>query len=182
MKQLQRGPSELVDTSRFAAYAQTPPVLDFEAAQPAISASHYLLVIFRQKWRILGFVATCLLVTYLISSRLTPIYEATARIDVDRRAPSGIIGQEATQAGSPDDADQFMATQMELIQSDGVLRPVAQHFNLLEREAQLEKLSSDKARQKADAPTYLKQLKVTRPINTYILKISYRSPDARLAA
>ncbi|MBV9613756.1 MAG: polysaccharide biosynthesis tyrosine autokinase [Acidobacteriaceae bacterium] len=182
MKQLQRSPSELVEGSRFSAFAQPASFLDFEAAQPTISAAHYFLVVFRQKWRILGFVATCLLATYLISSRLTPIYEATARIDVDRRVPSGIIGQEAAQAAASDDGDQFMATQMELIQSDAVLRPVAQHFNLLEREAQLDKLSGDKARQKVDAPTYLKQLKVTRPINTDILRISYRSPDPRLAA
>ncbi len=182
MKQLQRGPSELVEASRTPPYLPSQPYADFDGAQPSVSASHYFLVVFRQKWRILGFVATCLLVTYLVSSRLTPIYEATARIDVDRRVPSGIIGQEATQAGASDDGDQFMATQMELIQSDGVLRPVAEHFNLLQRESQLEKLPPDKARQKADAPTYLRQLKVTRPINTYILRISYRSPDPRLAA
>ncbi len=182
MKQLQRGPSELVEAPRVVPYVASQAYPDFEAAQPTISASHYFLVVFRQKWRILGFVATCLLVTYLVSSRLTPIYEATARIDVDRRVPSGIIGQEATQSGGADDGDQFMATQMELIQSDAVLRPVAEHYNLLQRESQLEKLPPDKARQKAAAPTYLKQLKVTRPINTYILRISYRSPDPRLAA
>ena len=166
-----------------APYGVRGPFSEFESAQPALSASHYLLVILRHKWRILGFVATCLLVTYLVSSRLTPIYEATARIDVDRRVPSGVIGQEASQASaSIDDGDQFMATQMELIQSDAVLRPVAARFNLLERESQLQRLPSENARKKADAPVLLKQLKVTRPINTYILRISYRSPDARLAA
>ncbi len=182
MKQLPRGPSELMEARRVPPYVPSPSYSDFEAAQPTISASHYFLVIFRQKWRILGFVGTCLLVTYLISSRLTPIYEATARIDVDRRVPPEIIGQDANQSVSSDDADQFMATQMELIQSDAVLRPVAKQFNLLQRESQLEKLPPDKAREKTDAPTYLKQLKVTRPINTYIVRISYRSPDPRLAA
>ncbi len=182
MKQLQRGPSELIEAARAPSRLAPQSYPDLEGAQPTISASHYLLVVFRQKWKILGFVATCLLATYLISSRLTPIYEATARIDVDRRAPSGIIGQEASQVVGADDGDQFMATQMELIQSDAVLRPVAERFKLLERESQLEKLPPDKAQQKTDAPTYLRQLKVTRPVNTYIIKISYRSPDPRLAA
>ncbi len=182
MKQLPRAPAELIEGSRLAPFVPAQAYPDFETAQPTISASHYFLVIFRQKWRILGFVATCLLVTYLISSRLTPIYEATARINVDRRAPSGVIGQEASQVSAADDGDQFMATQMELIQSDAVLRPVAEHFSLLQRESQLEKLPAEKARQKADAPIFLKQLKVSRPINTYILRISYRSPDPRLAS
>src|SRR5581483_4388526 len=182
MKQLQRPPSELIDIRRTAPAVGAPPYVDIDAAQPVISASHYFLVVYRQKWRILAFVATCLLVTYLVSSRLTPIYEATARIDVDRRVPAGIIGQEATQAASMDDGDQFMATQMELIQSDAVLRPVAERFHLLERESQLEKLSQDRAQRKAGAPIVLKQLKVTRPINTYIVRVSYRSTDPRLAS
>jgi polysaccharide biosynthesis transport protein len=181
MKQLHSPPSELVEIRRMAP-AAAPPLADFDTSQPTISASHYFLVVYRQKWPILAFVATCLLVTYLISSRLTPIYEATAKIDVDRRVPMGIIGQEATQAASMDDGDQFMATQMELIQSDAVLRPVAQRFHLLERESQLEKLSAARAERKANAPIVLRQLKVVRPVNTYILRISYRSTDPRLAS
>jgi len=182
MKQLERAPAELVDGRRMLQYVQPQPYPEFEGAQPRVSASHYLLVIFRQKWKILGFVATCVLVTYLVSARLTPIYEASAKIDVDRRAPSGVIGQEANQGSSVEDSDAFLATQVELIQSDAVLRPVAEHFNLLQRESQLERLPAEKARKKSDAPIYLKQLKVSRPLNTYILRISYRSPDPRLAA
>ena len=78
MKHLQGSPSELVDIRRMAPAAGAAPYAEFDTSQPTISASHYFLVIYRQKWRILAFVATCLLVTYLISSRLTPIYEATA--------------------------------------------------------------------------------------------------------
>ena len=182
MKQLQRSPSELVEVPRTIQSIAPHTNADFEPAPPTISASHYFLVVFRQKWKILGAVITCLLLTYLASSRLTPIYEATARIDVDRRAPSGIIGQEASQAAGSDDADQFMATQMELLESDAVLRPVVQRFNLLDRENQFDRLAADKARQKSDAPTHLRQLKITRPVNTYILRVSYRSPDAALAA
>ena len=34
--------------------------------------------------------------TLIVSSRLTPIYESTATVDIDRQMPTGIIGQEAT--------------------------------------------------------------------------------------
>ena len=182
MKQLQGPPSDLVDVRRMTSAVAIPTYQDFDTAQPTIPASHYFLVVYRQKWRILAFVFTCLLVTYLISSRLTPIYEATARIDVDRRVPTGIIGQESQQASYTDDADQFMTTQLELIQSDAVLRPVAEKFHLLERESQLEKLAPAEARRKANAPIVLRQLKVVRPMNTFIVRVSYRSTDPRLAA
>lgn len=182
MKQLERLPSEPIDPRRLSPYLDMQPYPEFEAAHPSVSATHYLLVVYRQKWRILGFVGFCLLATYLISSRLVPIYEATAKIDVDRRIPAGVVGQEASQGVTGDDADAFMATQVELIQSDSVLRPVAEHFNLLQKESQLAKLPAERARRKTDAPVYLNNLKLTRPINTYILDISYRSPDSQLAA
>ena len=58
-------------------------------------------------------------------------------IDIDRQAPAGVIGDEATRA-SADDSDQFLATQIRLIQADAVLRPVAQKYKLLEREQQFQ--------------------------------------------
>ncbi|HEX4165621.1 MAG TPA: polysaccharide biosynthesis tyrosine autokinase [Bryobacteraceae bacterium] len=182
MKQLERPQSELIDPRRLPQYFDAQFYPEFETARPTVPPIHYLLVLYRHKWRIIGFIAACLLATYLIVSRLTPIYEATAKIDVDRRIPAGIVGEEASQGVTGDDADSFMATQAELIQSDGVLRPVAERFNLLQKESQLAKLPAERARRKSDAPVYLNNLKVERPVNTYLLDIIYRSPDPQLAA
>jgi len=63
-----------------------------------------------------------------------------------------------------------------------VLRPVAEQFHLLDREGQLKRLSTENAQKTAQAPVTLAHLKVTRPPNTYLLLISYRSPDPLLAA
>ena len=117
--------------------------------------------------------ALSVLVTYVVSRRLTPVFEATATVDIDRQTPQGIVGQESTRA-TANDADQFLATQLRLVQSDSVVRPVAQKFGLLEQEGQ-PKLSGE-------SPVVLKNLKVVRPPNTYLLLVSYRSPDPRLAA
>lgn len=151
-----------------------------EPDTPTIPLSHYLWIIKRYRWRILAFIATCVLATFIISKRLTPIYESTATVEVDRQIPQGVMGADALRS-TPNDADQFLATQVKLIQSDAVLRPVAEKYKLLEEEKQL---PADKAKSTSveDAPTFLKKLKVTRPPNTYLLLISYRSPNAQLAA
>ncbi len=73
------------------------------------------------------------LATLIVSLRLTPIYESTTTIDIDRRMPTGVLGQEATEIAN-NDADQFLATQVKLIQSDSVLRPVVDKFHLREVE------------------------------------------------
>ena len=182
MRELERPPSDLAEYGRLQPYVVPGQYPELEAAQPSVSPTHYLLVIWRQRWKIIAFVATCLLATYLVSARMTPIYEATAKIDVDRHIPTNVVGSDTGQVSAGEDADAFLATQMEIIQSDAVLRPVAERYNLLQRESQLDRLGSESIRRKTDAPIFLKQLKVTRPINTYLLDIAYRSPDPALAA
>ena len=183
MRELERPPQDLAEYGRLQPYVVPGQYPEMEAAQPAVSPTHYLLVIWRQRWKILAFVATCLLATYLVSARMTPIYEATAKIDVDRHIPTNVVGSDnAGQVSAGEDADAFLATQMEIIQSDAVLRPVAERYNLLQLESQLDRLGSESIRRKTDAPIFLKQLKVNRPINTYLLDIAYRSPDPKLAA
>jgi succinoglycan biosynthesis transport protein ExoP len=147
--------------------------------QSAVPLSHYLWILLRHRWKILGFVLICVAATIIISARLTPVYESTVTVDIDRQMPSAAIGQDATRMPA-NDADQFLATQVKLIQSDSVLRPIAEQYHLLDVEKQVsEKLSRA---QQEDAPILLKKLKVTRPPNTYLLLISYRSTDPRLAA
>ena len=77
----------------------------------------------------------CVVATLIVSARLTPIYESTVTVDIDRQMPSAVIGQDATRAPA-NDADQFLATQVKLIQSDSVLRPVAEQYHLLDIEKQ----------------------------------------------
>src|SRR5215469_15710475 len=151
----------------YPSYAQAEP----EAEEPIVPLSHYLWILRRHKWRILAFVAACVISTVIVSSRLTPVYEATATIDVDREAPTTIIGQDTTRSYN-DDADQFLGTQMKTIQSDSVLRPVVQQFHLpVNEEARgSSKLAAARA---ANAPISLPSLKVTRPTNTYLLRITY---------
>ena len=156
-------------------YAYSQP----EIEEPVVPLSHYLWILRRRKWRILAFVFVCVASTVIVSSRLTPIYEASASIDVDRQAPAGVIGQESARM-APNDSDQFLATQVKTIQSDSVLRPVAEHFKIAPNTSlSQERIPLSRIQ---NAPIVFKNLKVTRPPNTYLLLISYRSPDPELAA
>jgi capsular exopolysaccharide synthesis family protein len=150
------------------------------AAAASISLSEYLWIIKRHRWKILTFVIACVAGTLIVSSRITPVYESTATIDIDRRMPSGVLGEEAMQGGT-NDAEEFLATQVRLVQSDSVLRPVADRFKLLEN-GDASMPDDVKPADAAEAPVRLRKLKVTRPANTYLLLISYRSTDPHLAA
>lgn len=155
---------------------------EFSPEEGEVPLSQYFWVVKRHLWKILAFVFTCLLGTFIASSRLQPVYEATAAIDVDRSAPTGVVGQEATRNMATFDADQYLATHIRLLQSDAVLRPVAQRHALLDREGQTKDLTPDRRARLEKAPVVLKKLRVSRPPNTYLLLVSYRSPDPALAA
>ena len=100
---------------------------------PVLPLNHYLWILKRHRWKILSFVLAGMIASLVVSLRLQPLYESISTIDIDRQMPTGVIGQESMR--SPiNDADQFLSTQIRLIQSDAVLRPVAQKYKLLEVE------------------------------------------------
>jgi polysaccharide biosynthesis transport protein len=154
---------------------------EFEEQTPHVPLTHYLWILRRQAWKIAAFVVAAVLSTWIVSLRLTPIYESTVSIDIDRQVPTGVLGEEATRSAS-NDADQFIATQVKLIESDSVLRPVVDKFNLRKAEDDALEEAVDQSAASLEAPIILKHLKITRPPNTYILQISYRSSNRALAA
>ena len=170
----------VVEMGRVPAYYPEQPQyqnLDEEAEEAKLPLSQYFWVVKRYRRRIVGLVAAAMIATLIVSARLTPIYEATTTVDIDRQSPPGVVGEDATRSAL-NDADQFLATQIKLVESDSVLRPVDQRFQLRKQEGQ----SAASSPRGEDAPVSLKQLKVTRPPNTYLMQISYRSADPQLAA
>jgi capsular exopolysaccharide synthesis family protein len=155
--------------------------LDIEPETPGVPLSHYFWILRRNGWKILTFVVISTIATLLISQRLIPVYESTSTVDIDRQLPAGIVGEDANRTAL-NDADQFLATQIKLIESDSVLRPVVDRYNLRKREAQSTTVPAGNTVPIQDAPVTLKNLRIVRSPNTYLLLISYRSTDPRLAS
>ncbi len=154
-----------------------------ESGDESLPVSHYLWILRRHRWKILAFVLFSVIATYVVSKRLTPIYESTATVDIDRQTPTAALGQDSVRTPTFD-ADQFLATQIRLVESDSVIRPVVQRLHLKEVERQFaeETKEAAKSANAEDAPIKLKRLEVSRPHDTYLLLISYRSANPRLAA
>ncbi|HEX4809683.1 MAG TPA: polysaccharide biosynthesis tyrosine autokinase [Bryobacteraceae bacterium] len=161
-----------------ANYYNQPP----EPEEVGIPLSHYIWIIRRQAWKIVVFVLTSLIGTFIISSRLQPIYEATTTVNIDRAAPAAVVGADAQKAGIAEDSDSYIATQMKIITSDAVVRPVAVKFDLWEREHQTQGVTPAQAEVLKQSPTNLRQLRVNRPLGTYLVQISYRSTNPQLSA
>jgi succinoglycan biosynthesis transport protein ExoP len=159
--------------------------LPYEARSPVETGRSFeqlSQIIDLQKWNILAFMLLAVAIAVGIQFVVPKSYEASSLVKVDRHSAMGVVGQEASQVSSVDDMDQTITTLMELAQSDPVLRPVAEKHDLLNVEKQLERLSPVEAEKKKLAPITLKQLKVSRPPNSYLIRIAYRANDSHLAA
>ena len=168
-----------------AAYRPMPaPSLvfnDSEAEPVSLPLSHYVWIVRRHFWKITGLVVSVVLATAIVCFRMTPIYESTATLYVDRQEAKGLVGQESqSSVYSNPDQEAFLTSQIKMIQSDSVVRPVVVKYGLLDKERQIES-EADRGRAQ-DAPLLLKKLRVTRPPNTYLLLVSYRSSDPQLAS
>ena len=166
-----------------ATYSVSHITADPETRETTIPLTHYVWVLRRHKWRILGFVLACCIATLLVSKRLTPMYAATATVDVDRQMPTTLLGQDSGRA-TVNDADEYLATQINLIKADSVVRPVVQKLRLRDVDGKdlIDGPGEVRSAAVEDAPVHLKRLEVIRPPNTYLLQISYESPNPRLAA
>ncbi len=154
------------------AYAPAPQ--NHAEAEEMLSFHHYLWVLRRAWWKIAITVFSCTALTLVACFVIKPVYESTARITVDNHLPASGLGQSGSNMGQSD-VEQFVNTQMDLIQSDGVLRPVAMEYHLLPKNKQ------GKA-ELPKGPVTLKKLSVAHPLNSLILSISYRSHNAQEAA
>jgi succinoglycan biosynthesis transport protein ExoP len=139
----------------------------------------------RRRWVMITLLSGALTaLVVLVCAQLPPVSVGSATIAIDRQAAPETIGDNHLLSTGD---DQFMATQQNLLLADIILRPVAERFNLLEREHQLRRYwfwRYSPAREKAirNAPIILKHLKIERRPNTYLLTITYRDRDPFIAA
>jgi polysaccharide biosynthesis transport protein len=139
----------------------------------------------RRRWVMIASLSVALTaLVILVCAMLPPASIGYATIAIDRQAAPETIGDNHLLSTGD---DQFMATQQNLLLADTILRPVTERYNLLEREHQLRRYwfwRYSPAREKAirNAPIILKHLKIERKPNTYLLTITYRDRDPRVAA
>jgi succinoglycan biosynthesis transport protein ExoP len=164
--------------------AVTPLLLSpDDASDVQLPLSHYVWLI-RTHWiKMAAFVAFAVIATAMVTARLTPQYEAKATLYLDRNAAKNLVGQDS-QSGTANkgDSDSYIASQIQIVQSDAVLRPVAEKFKLQEEAKDSSEESRRRIAKLNDAPVQIKGLTVTRPLGTYMLTITYRSPDPAVAA
>jgi len=154
-----------------------------DGSDAQLPLSHYFWLI-RANWvKMLVFVAFAMIATAMITARLEPKYQSIATLYLDRNAAKNLVGQDS-QVGSANkgDIDAYIQSQIQIALSDEVLRPVADRYGLRAVPKDSTEASRRLAIRQNQAPVQLAGLTIQRPPNTYMVTITYRSPDPVRAA
>jgi capsular exopolysaccharide synthesis family protein len=148
-------------------------------------------ILYKQRGKLIYFVGIAMLLALALQFAFPRLYSATAILRLDRHSAAGAVGQEASQISSINDMDEIITTDMEMAQSDPVVRPVAEKYQLVDYDKKpgvwdrLFGARNDAAamRRAKAAPIVLKGLNLSRPPNTYLIRVTYRAwRDPQLAA
>jgi capsular exopolysaccharide synthesis family protein len=144
-------------------------------------------ILLKHQWLIL---ATTLVLTVLVavySFKIKPVYQATARIDVEAEVPLLQTLNDLFRAGEADDS--FLSTQVAILQSDNLAWETMQQLGLgqLEKSAgpsqpQGQILGTPPAMKNAMVSAFKGPLRVERPKDSRMVLVSYESIDPREAA
>jgi len=164
----------------------------------------YLRVILKHRWLILGIIGVCVLVGMVATFLMTPIYQATATLQIDREA-ADVVQVEGLQTTENLGDPQFYQTQYELLQSRTLAEKTVSSLGLADDQAFLVKQgqspvawvrsvvasllnpSADTNSQTADAVDRLQKdavgilqngLVVTPVRNSRLVRVSFKHPNA----
>ncbi len=128
----------------------------------------YILAVFRRRaLPVLLFIAVVTAATFVVSRSMPAVYESTVTLDLERQTPQATFGQDA-----------FLTTQLNIIRSDAVLRPVVQKYKLDGYDPAAAERHGNASEQEIPV---VSNLRVSHPPNSFLILISYRSHDPEQA-
>lgn len=141
---------------------------------------------------IAGTIAAALLAALLITLLTTPRYVAQASVQIDQESDRVLASQDVEPATAYQDADRFLQTQVDVLQSRAMAVRVAQALRLFgnagfyramgAKPSPLSATPDRGAEQEATLALLRNNLTVTLPRNSRVVGIAFESPDAVLAA
>ena len=148
---------------------------DVDQDSPATLIWQQLRILRRQAWKVLAFVCGVTAAVMLYSARITPLYRATAQLEIDTsRGGGGISGAEAAGLYFRDER-RVIQTQLRLIGSPEVADAVFRDLGLSSRPE-----FGDAGGGGPDAPKSLPGLSAQDIPGTYLLEITYEHSDRQL--
>ncbi len=95
-----------------------PSVLPWEQMPREPHLLDYLIVLRKHQWLILTFLLTVVTVVTIASFKMKPVFDAAARVEVDRESQNTLQFQDGNSYDAFEDMDNYLETQTKILQSE----------------------------------------------------------------
>lgn len=173
------GPMPVSAPGRIMSAADAEPMM----APDEFSLAAYWSVLLKRRWSVLTAVFVLTTVALILSFRTTPVYRATARVELEAETPLVQSLNEVYQKAEADDA--FLQTQIQVLKSDKLAWRTIEELGLAENPvfAGAPPERGDREKQKLELiETFRRRLSVQLVPRTRMLLVGFESSDPRLAA
>ncbi len=177
------GPVELVPISGHV------PSFDLSPREPHLY--DYLLILRKHQWLILSFMLSVVTIVSIATFRMQPVYNATARIEIDKENSNILPFQGADSYDLMLDSDNYIETQAKILTSETLALQTIRNNGLALRPEFAgpggisEAVANGNLANQTRPPelgAFLGSLSVKRVPNSRLMDVSFESTDARLAA
>src|SRR5208283_5341264 len=100
------------------AVVPAPSVLPWDQLPREAHLLDYVIILRKHQWLILTFLLTVVTVVTIASFKMKPVYEAAARVEVDKEAQSMQPFPDSNGFGEYEDSEAYIETQTKILQSE----------------------------------------------------------------
>src|SRR5271163_975193 len=166
-----------------------PSVLPWDQVPREPHLLDYLIILRKHQWLILTFLLTVVTVVTIASFKMKPVYEAAARVEVDKEAQSMQPFPDSNGFGEYEDSEAYIETQTKILQSETLALMTIKSLDLA-RYPEFGGSPNSIAWQHAGAApsrpailgAFLGRLVVKRVPNSRLIEVQFAAEDPQLAA
>lgn len=164
------------------------PAIELSPREPHLY--DYLLILRKHQWLILSFLVAVVTIVSIATFRMKPVYNATAKIEIDRENTNMLPFQGADSYDVMMDMDNYIETQSRILTSETMALQTIRNLGLAGDPEFASGNSSDaiatgslkNQKLPPEIGAFLASLTVRRIPNTRLMEVSFEATDPRMAA
>jgi polysaccharide biosynthesis transport protein len=165
-----------------------PSVLPWDQVPREPHLLDYLIILRKHQWLIVTFLLTVVTVVTIASFKMKPVYEAAARVEVDKESQNMVPFPDSNSFGEYEDSENYIETQSKILQSETLALMTIKSMDLA-RYPEFGGTSTVSAihegaiaRRPAVLGAFLGRLGVKRVPNSRLIQVQFEAEDPQLAA
>lgn len=166
-----------------------PSVLPWDQAPREPHLLDYLIILRKHQWLIVTFMLTVVTVVTIASFKMKPVYEAAARVEVDKEAQTMQPFADSNSFGEYEDSENYIETQTKILQSETLALMTIKSMDLGRYpefggnpNAIAGQHSGGISHRPAILGAFLGRLGVSRVPNSRLIQVQFAAEDPQLAA